>query len=174
VLLAAGCSGDPESSGAAAPTPAVPAPVSAPTVSVAATPGGAPVSGTGGTGSTAGGRNAGDAALAGNTRAICDQARKTSGNFAATFAQDLKLLIDAASADDPALVAKAEEKTRRDVQNYSFALKDMSQLAADPTVKKALADMGKQVTALQGDVRRIDDRRLAALSGTLDRACGTA
>lgn len=166
LLLAAGCSGDPEPTGAAATPPAAATAASAGAPAAGATPDGSGTSAPGeGTG--------GDAALAGNTGAICDQARRTSGTFAATFAQDLKLLIEASSADDPDLAAKAEEKTKRDVQNYSLALKDMSRLAADAKLKKALADMGKQVTALHGDVRKIDDRKLAALRGTLDSACGT-
>jgi hypothetical protein len=170
LLLAAGCSGDPAPTATAAPPPAAPGSPGAPGVP-------APTGSTPGTGSSSapggGTRNAGDAALAGNTGAICAQAEKTGGAFAATFAQDLKLLIDAASADDPDLAAKAEEKTRRDVQNYSFALKDLSRLAADRAVAKALGDMSKQVTALEGDVRKLDDRKLAALRGKLDQACGT-
>ena len=86
----------------------------------------------------AAGANAGDAALSGNTKAICNQAGKTT----------------------------------RDVENYSFALNDMSKLAADPTLKQALADMGRQVTALKGDVRKIDDKKLDKLRSTLDKACG--
>jgi hypothetical protein len=165
LLLAAACSGDPEPTGAAAP-PSAPATAASGAPPAGATP-------TGDASGVPGKRTGGDAALAGNTGAICDQARRTGGAFAATFAQDLKLLIDAASADDPDLAAKAEEKTKRDVENYSLALKDMSQLAADPGLKKALADMGRQVTALKGDVRELDDRKLAALRGTLDEACGT-
>ncbi len=166
LLLAAGCSTDPEPAGAPTP-PSAPTAAGSSGPAARATPGGGSSSAPGGT------RDAGDAALAGNTGAICDQARKTSGTFAATFAQDLKLLIDAASADNPDLAAKAEQKTTRDVENYSFALKDLSQLAADAEVKTALADMGRQVTALKGDVRKLDDRKLAALRGTLDEACGT-
>nr|BFE75905.1 hypothetical protein GCM10020092_092060 [Actinoplanes digitatis] len=67
---------------------------------------------------------------------------------------------------------KAKQKTARDVENYSFALKDMSKLAADPKLKAALADMGSQVTALKGDVRKVDSEQLTKLQKTLDKACG--
>ncbi len=117
------------------------------------------------------GPSAGDAALAGNTGAICDQAAKTGGEFAATFAQDLKLLIDAESAQDKAQAAKVKAKTSRDVDNYAFALADMSKLAADPALKRALADMSQQVSVLKGDVRKLDAKKLAALRTTLDSAC---
>ncbi|MCA2217890.1 hypothetical protein [Jidongwangia harbinensis] len=173
LVLAAGCSGDPAPSATAAPPPAAPGSPGSPAVPGAPAPTGSTPGGGSGSAPRGGTRNAGDAALAGNTGAICAQAEKTGGAFAATFAQDLKLLIDAASADDPDLAAKAEEKTRRDVQNYSFALKDLSRLAADRAVAKALGDMSKQVTALEGDVRKLDDRKLAALRGKLDQACGT-
>jgi hypothetical protein len=127
--------------------------------------------GNAGTGLPAAGPSAGDAALAGNTDAICDQAAKTGGEFAATFAQDLKLLIDAESAQDNAQAAKVKAKTSRDVDNYAFALADMSKLAADPALKRALADMSQQVSVLKGDVRKLDAKKLAALRTTLDSAC---
>jgi hypothetical protein len=66
-----------------------------------------------GAGPSGAGQNAGDAALTGNTDAICDQAAKTGGEFAATFAQDLKLLIDAESAQDKAQAARVKAKTSR-------------------------------------------------------------
>jgi hypothetical protein len=69
-------------------------------------------------------------------------------------------------------VAKAKQKTTRDMENYSFALKDMAKLASDPALKAALSDMGAQVTALKGDVRKIDADRLTKLGETLDKACG--
>ncbi|MEV8508082.1 hypothetical protein AB0368_25135 [Actinoplanes sp. NPDC051475] len=116
----------------------------------------------------------GDAALKGNTEAICTQAAKTGGDSAKNFAQDLKLLIDAESAQDQDAVAKAKEKTSRDVENYSFALADMAKLASDPELKKALAAMGKQVSALKGDVRKLDAAKLEGLQETLAKACGTA
>jgi hypothetical protein len=99
---------------------------------------------------------------------------KTGGDFAETFAENLKLQIDAASADDPAAVQQAEQKSTRDVQNYSYALNDLSKLAADPAVAKALADMSKQVNALKGDMRQLDEAKLSSLRSTLDEACGTA
>jgi hypothetical protein len=60
------------------------------------------------------------------------------------------------------------------VQNYSYALIDMSKLAADQTVAKALGDMGKQVSAFKADISSIDEEKLAGLRATLDKACGKA
>jgi hypothetical protein len=120
----------------------------------------------------AGRQAAADAALSGNVAAICNQAAKTGGQFAGMFDQDRKLLAAAGSAKDKALAAKAKDKAARDVDNYSFALLDMSKLAADPALKKALAEMSKQVSAVKGDVGKLDDKKLAALAATLDKACG--
>ena len=117
-------------------------------------------------------KNAGDAALAGNTAAICTQAAKTGGQFTAAFTYDRKVLSDAESTKDKDLAGKARQKTTRDVENYAYALTDMSKLVADPTVKKALATMGKQVTALKGDVSKLDDGKLRELGAILDKACG--
>jgi hypothetical protein len=64
LLLGAGCSAGGDTGGGVAPSAA----------------------GNAGTGLPAAGPSAGDAALAGNTDAICDQAAKTGGEFAATFA----------------------------------------------------------------------------------------
>jgi hypothetical protein len=116
----------------------------------------------------------GDAALAGDTAAICAQALKTGGDFAKTFAQDIELQINAAAANDPAAVQQAEQKTARDVRNYAFALRDLSELVDDAEVKKALAEMGEQVDALAGNVRELDVAKLTGLRTTLDKACGTA
>jgi hypothetical protein len=158
VLLLTGCSAARTTAGTgAAPTPAVAA---------------APGASSAGVTPDASAAAAGDAALSGNTAAICDQATKTGGNAAATFAQDLKLLIDAESAKNKAAVAAAQAKTTRDVENYSYALKDMSKLAADPAVKKALAAMGASVDKLKGDVRKIDATELGRLQATLSKACG--
>jgi hypothetical protein len=167
VLGTAGCSTDDKTPSAAA-TPQVGVSVGA----GATLPAGASAPANGSKPGGAAGANAGDAALAGNTQAICNQAAKTGGQFGSMFAQDLKLLIDAESAKDQDLSGKVKQKTARDVENYSFALNDLSKLAADATVKQALADMGKQVTALKGDVRKIDDKKLDSLRATLDKACG--
>jgi len=60
------------------------------------------------------------------------------------------------------------------------AMREASLMAAmlrvangDPALKKALAAMSRRVTALNGDVSKIDDRELAGLRTTLDEACGT-
>jgi len=159
-LLVAGCSTDKTATAdtAAAPTPATGASTSA-------------AAGAKGSSAAASGA-AGDAALSGNTKAVCDQAAKTGGSAASSFSQDLKLLIDAESADDKAAVAAAKAKTSRDMENYSYALQDMSKLVDDPAVKKALAEMSASVTKLKGDVRKIDAEELGRLQGTLSKACG--
>jgi len=158
VLLVAGCSSD---------KAATPAPAAAPDPATSSNAGPGSSAGTGKASGAAG-----DAALSANTSAICDQAAKTGGNAASNFAQDVKLLIDAESAKNKAAVAAAKEKTTRDVENYSFALQDMSKLVADPAVKKALAEMSESVAALKGDVRKIDAAELGKLQGSLDKACG--
>lgn len=163
-----GCSTDRSGDPAAAPAPGVSSGAAAPASSAAGGSSGAPAAGA----SAAAGAK-GDAALAGNTAAICAQAAKTGIDFAATFAGNVKLQIEAASADEPGAVQQAEQKATRDVQNYSYALRDMSELAADPALKKALAAMSKQVAALKGDISKIEEKDMAGLRTTLDEACGT-
>ena len=167
--LLTGCSTDRSDAGAA---PA--AGTSAPAATVAP----APSAAGGGSGAPAAGASAaagaeGDAALSGNTAAICAQAAKTGIDFAGTFAENVKLQIEAASGGEPAAVQQAEQKAARDVQNYSYALRDMSGLAADPALKKALADMSKEAAALKGDLSAIDEKDVAGLRATLDEVCGT-
>jgi len=156
-LLLTGCSADKTAGTGAAGTP---------------TPAVGPAAGSSASNGAAPGASAGDAALSGNTRAICDQAATTGTNAAATFAQDLKLLIDAESAKDKAAISAAQQKTTRDVENYAYALQDMSNLVADPAVKKALAEMSKSVEQLKGDVRKVDAQELGRLEGQLSKACG--
>ncbi|HWS39592.1 MAG TPA: hypothetical protein VN408_43455 [Actinoplanes sp.] len=108
-----------------------------------------------------------DAALAGDTAAICAQARRTSASFAKTLAEDRQLPARAGEEK-----ARAREKVTRDVANFSYALLDMSKLAGDPVVKEALATMGAEVAAVQDGVTEMGDERLAALRSTLDEACG--
>jgi hypothetical protein len=151
-LLAAGCSGDPDTTAA----PAAGTPAAGPATTVSADPAAAASA---------------DAALSADTKAICDQAARTSTSFGSTFAADYKLLIDAA-AQGGAAQAQAREKASRDVESFSYALLDMSKLASDPALKKALATMGAQVTTLKGDLAKIDDKKLADLHATLDAACG--
>jgi hypothetical protein len=112
-----------------------------------------------------------DQALAGNTRAICDQATRTSAGFGETFIDDLRLRIDAAAQGGDAR-KQAEQKIARDVQNYSVALADMAALTTDATLKTALNQMSAQVTAFKGDLTKIDADKMAELSATLDKACG--
>jgi hypothetical protein len=166
VLGVAACSTDKTGTGAA-PTAAAPPPAPG-----AGIPASAPPSGGSAPASASPSNQSGDAALSGDTEAICGQAAKVSGQFGAQFAQDLKLLIAAESAEGTDVKSQVLQKTTRDVENYSSALSGLSKLAADPTLKRALADMSKQVTALKGDVRKLDDRKLAGLRTTLDSACG--
>ena len=74
---------------------------------------------------------------------------------------------------DPAAADQVKKKTARDVENYAFALRDMAGHTEDPKVSKALGEMSKQVGALKGDVRELDEKKLAAIGGGLDKACGT-
>ena len=169
--LLAGCSTDTSGTGSPATGPSAAAPAPGGSAAPGASAGAASGAPAAGASAAAGAR--GDAALAGNTQAICTQAARTGIDFAATFAENVKLQIEAAAAGEPGAVQQAEQKATRDVQNYSYALKDMSELAADPALKKALADMGERVTALKGDVSKIDEKDLAGLRARLDEACGT-
>jgi hypothetical protein len=155
-VLVAGCSADKTPDAAGTPSAAVPR-IPVPGAATTARPG------------DSGRQAAADAALSGNTAAICSQAAKTGSQFAATFAEDRKLLAKAGSAADKNQAAKARAKAARDVDNYSFALLDMSKLSADPVLKQALADMGRQVSAAKGEVHKVDGKKLGA---TLDKACG--
>jgi len=112
-----------------------------------------------------------DAALSGNTKAICDQATRTGASFGQTFINDLKLQIDAAGKTAQAR-AEAKQKIEQDVSNYSYALADMAKLAHNAPLKSALARMSKQVTALKGDVTKINATKMSAVTATLDKACG--
>jgi hypothetical protein len=153
LLSAAGCSDEPASTGAVGPTP-----VTGSSAATAAVPDPSAAA-------------SADAALSGNTKAICDQAARTGTAFGQTFIADLKLQIDAASKGAQAK-AQAQQKIARDVSNYSYALADMAKLSSDPALKKALSRMSKQVTALKGDVTKIDADRMSDLTATLDKACG--
>jgi len=164
VLAAAGCSSEPQP---AATTP--PAPLGAPSAPATSAAAGADAAGR-----AAASGKAADRALSGNTAAICAQAGRVTTQFGKTFAEDVRLLIDASSKSDPAAADQAKKKTSRDVASYSFALGDMSKLAGDARVAKALGEMSRQVNALKGDVRKLDETKLADLSDRLDEACGTA
>jgi hypothetical protein len=155
ILPMAACS----SAGGEDPAPVAPAPTSAAASAAAPSPGRSGAAG-------------GDAALSKDTKAICAQAERLTTQFGATFAQDLKQLIDSTTAENKAMRAEVEQKTQRDVQSFSFALGDLSRLASDADVKKALAGMSKEVTALNGDVKKLDADRLGELGDKLDKACG--
>jgi hypothetical protein len=115
--------------------------------------------------------SAADAALSSDTRAICQQADRTSASFGDTLTADLKLRLDAKGRGAPAR-AEAEQKLTQDVTNYSYALNDMSKLAGDATLKSTLKQMSDQVKAFSGDTSKINAARLSELSDTLGKACG--
>ena len=112
-----------------------------------------------------------DAALSGNTKAICDQAARTSASFGKTFVADLKLQTDAAAKGGEAK-AEVTRKITRDVQSYSYALAEMAKLTDDKTLKSTLTGMSKEVTALKGDIKKIDADKMSDLTADLDKACG--
>ena len=112
-----------------------------------------------------------DAALSGNTKAICDQATRAGAAFGKAFIADLQLQIEAAGKSAQA-GAEAKQKIERDVSNYSYALADMAKLADNAALKAALKRMSKQVTVLKGDVTKINATKMSAVSATLDKACG--
>jgi hypothetical protein len=114
---------------------------------------------------------AADKALSGNTKAICDQAARTTTSFGQTFLADLQVQINAAS-QGAAAKAQAQEKIDRDVSNFSSALAGMAKLADDKALKTALGQMSKQVKAFKGDVSKINAEKMSALTATLDKACG--
>jgi hypothetical protein len=151
VLAVAGCSGSGDGSASTGPTPKIgastPVPVD-PSVAASA-----------------------DKALSGNTKAICDQAARTSTSFGQTFIADLQLKIDAASKGATAK-AQAQAKIDRDVSNYSSALSGMAKLADDKPLKSALTQMSKKVKLLKGDVTKINATKMSMITATLDSACG--
>jgi hypothetical protein len=114
---------------------------------------------------------AADKALSGNTKAICDQAQRTTTGFGQAFIADLRLQIDAASKGGVAK-AEAQEKIDRDVSSFSSALAGMAELADNKALKTALGQMSKQVKAFKGDVSKINAEKMSALTATLDKACG--
>jgi hypothetical protein len=112
-----------------------------------------------------------DAALSGNTRAICAQAERAAESFGKTFIDDLKLQIDAAGKGTAA-ASEAKQKIARDVENYSFALADMAKLTDDATLSRTLTGMSGQVKALKGDLTKLNADKMSELSAGLDKACG--
>ena len=165
ILLAAGCStgksGD--------EPPAAPAPIPGSSAPAAAGDAGTAASAAPGKSTAADG--GGDAALKNNTEAICNQASKTSGDFASILAGNVKLAGDAASAKDAVAKQRAEQKMVRDVQNYSYALIDMSKLAGDKAVSTALAGLGEKVGTFKGDATKMNAHQLGEIRATLDKAC---
>ncbi|HEY0000416.1 MAG TPA: hypothetical protein VGB74_08175 [Actinoplanes sp.] len=151
LLAAAGCSGDETTGG--------PQPVTG--VSSAAVP--AP---SGGSGAPPAGP-----ALSPPNQQICDQAALAGTDFGESYLTDLQLQIDAAGKG-AAANTQAQQKITRDVQSYSSVLAGFAHAATDPVLKKTLTRMGKEVSALKGEVAKVDAERLSALADTLDEACG--
>ncbi|HEX5201852.1 MAG TPA: hypothetical protein VFW27_18135 [Actinoplanes sp.] len=112
-----------------------------------------------------------DKALSSNTKAICAQAERTTTSFGQTFIADLQMQIDAAG-QGAAAKAQAQQKIDRDVSSFSSALSGMAKLADDQVLKTALTRMSKQVEALKGDLTKINAEKMAAITSTLDKACG--
>ena len=112
-----------------------------------------------------------DKALSGNTKAICDQAARTTTSFGQTFIADLQMQINAAG-QGAAAKAQAQEKIDRDVSSFSSALSGMAKLADDKPLKAALTQMSKQVQAFKGDVTKINTEKMSSITATLDKACG--
>jgi hypothetical protein len=164
LMLSASCSADPPATGTA--TPAVPP------ASVAASAPGAPGAPGASAGASGVAPNPGDVALAGNTAAICEQATKVGAQAVTLYGQNKKILADAMTAKDSDLAGKAKAKAQRDMQNWAFALTDLSRLVADTTVKKALAAASTQVTKLRTDIGKINAKDFAAVQAKLDKACG--
>ncbi|MFI5938583.1 hypothetical protein [Actinoplanes sp. NPDC051494] len=169
LLLLSACSSPSED--AAAPTAAPSQAQAAPAASTAPT---APGSSSASAAAPDAPAASGDAALKNDTDAICTQASKTSAAAGKTFAADIKLLIEAESGKDAASIGQAQGKTARDVDNFSFALVDMANLASDPELKTVLSEMAKEVASLKGDVRKLDAEKLAGLQESLAKVCGTA
>jgi hypothetical protein len=112
-----------------------------------------------------------DKALSCNTKAICDQAARTTTGFGQTFIADLQMQINAAG-QGAAAKAQAQEKIDRDVSSFSSALAGMAKLADDKALKSALTQMSKQVQAFKGDVTKINAEKMSSITATLDKACG--
>jgi protein involved in temperature-dependent protein secretion len=111
-------------------------------------------------------------ALAGNTGAICNQATKVGAQAVTQYSLNKKNLTAAKKAKDADLATKAKAQAKRDVQNWAFALKDLSSLVADTTVKKALAEASTQVTKLNGDIEKINGSTFTSVQAKVDKACG--
>jgi hypothetical protein len=112
-----------------------------------------------------------DAALRNDTKALCQQADRTSTTFGSILIADLKLQHDV-QAKDAQTQADAKQKLAQDVSDFSYALADMSKLAGNATLKSTLQQMSRQVTAFAGDPTKINSDRISQLSDTLATACG--
>lgn len=157
LLLGAGCSTDkaaepaaaPAPTGAVAPTGAAPAP----SVTDAA---GKPV-------------DAGDAGLASNTDAICTQATKVSGAAVTTFTRDAGALADNKGKPE---AQRVEERVRRGLEGWAFALRDLGNLTDDGALKKAFGTQSGKVQKLsEGDLYKVRESQLTAIGKDVDKAC---
>ena len=163
LLLGAGCSTD-----KAAETDAVPAPTGAVAPTVAPS-GAAPAPST----TDASGKpvNAGDAALASNTDAICNQATKVSGSAAAAFAREAGTLADSKGKPD---AQRVEERVQRGLEGWAYALRDLGNLTDDGALKKALGTQGDKVQKLsEGDLHKVKESQLTAIGNDVEKACAS-
>ena len=157
LLLGAGCSTDKaaETDAAPAPTAAVAPTGAAPAPSVTDASG-KPV-------------NAGDAALASNAAAICNQATKVSGAAATTLAREAGDLAGVKGEPD---ARAAETQVRRGLEGWAFALRDLGNLTDDAALKKALGTQGGKVQKLsEGDLYKIKESQLKAIGKDVEKAC---
>ncbi|GAA0812437.1 hypothetical protein [Spirilliplanes yamanashiensis] len=160
LLLGAGCSTDP-----AATPDAAPAPTNAAAPTSAAAPAPAPST----TDKSGKPVNAGDAALASNTGAICGQANKVSGVAAASFARESGLLADSKGKPE---AQRVEERVQRGLEGWAFALRDLGNLTDDAALKKALGTQGDKVQKLsEGDLHKIKESQLTAIGNDVEKAC---
>lgn len=164
LLFGAGCSTD-----KTADNPTVAAP-GATTAGPAASAGAAASVAPGG--ASAGAVNPGDAALAADSGAICNQATKVSGSALSHFATAARDLKEANAGSNAQAKAGAAESFKTNLQNWRFALDNLHQLVADQKLK---ADFGKQRDAidklLKGDPAKVTEAQVAAINKDITTTC---
>jgi hypothetical protein len=164
VLFGAGCSTD-----KSADSPVVAAPSVA--GSGPAVPSGVP-SGAASGAASAGAVNPGDAALAADTGAICNQATRVSGGALSRFAVVSKDLKEANAGKNELAKVQAADAFKKSLQNWRFALDSLHQLVADQKLK---ADFGKQRDAVDkliaGDPAKVTEAQIAEINKNVVAAC---
>ena len=118
---------------------------------------------------------AGDAALAGNTEAICDQAAKTSGDFAATFAAGPQAADRRASSSRTRpQVAEGRAEDRPGRGELLVRADRHVEAGRRPDGQEGAGRHGQAGHRAQGRrLRKIDETKLTKLRATLDKACGS-